>query len=234
VPSGEWLVRRLDLALRQIALESPELPLKAMLTLCEEQLHPQVLAACSMDMPEAARLAPQTCVVLVRLKPTTIECALLQDASLVLIEEGKARIVKDRRQDEYNAAFYAEQAEALRAGGGFESTRFQQSLNQMIDRERATRNTGPEGFITFTGLRGAAAMAMTGKLPRTPGVVAVLASDGAARYWEVFGHSPVHLAEQPLATIISVNRQAEMMDANGSRFPRVGLHDDQALLRIQL
>lgn len=233
VPDAQWLVRCLDALLRTNLTKTPELGLADLLIRCEESMHDQVLAGCvGIDPARAYQLVPHTTVVLLRIHGQHAEYLLLQDSSLLVFDGLAIREIKDRRQDELNATFYAEQDAALATGNGFSGPVFNASLYRMVDAERLVRNQ-PGGFWTFTGLRGAAAEAVCGRVELHAGSAFVLASDGAARYWEALGLPPQDAFTQPLDELLRQVRKAESADPYGQGYPRTSIHDDMALLRVR-
>ena len=234
VPDGRWLVHRLDLALRQVLLTHPALSLAQTLAACEDLMHDDVLQACK-NMPRVLcpNLVPHTTVVLLRLHKDHAEYALLQDSVLLAKQVGEIQAFKDPRQDRLNAAFYREQADFLGGGESFSGEGYNLSLDRMVNREREVRNQ-PGGFWTFTGLKGAAAQCVTGELVTQPGDAFVLASDGAARYWDVLGLPRDDAFSRPLPDLAKAVRAAESQDPTGALWPRTGHSDDIGMLRIAL
>jgi len=232
--TGYDLVSRLDALLKTHAPAFADRPLVDLLAQCETVYDP---LPCGDELRELQHSAPHTCVVLVRFAPDHVDYVLLQDASLLVRQppRDEVLVLKDVRQDEFNRTHYARLAQQLRGGEGFGGAGFNATLDEMVDREREHRNK-PGGFCTFTGLPGAAAQAVSGTIGFDPlrGIELLLASDGAARAWEVFGGDVPTKFSAPLSRLLDEVRADELNDAEGARAPRVSRNDDFGALRIRV
>lgn len=231
-PSGAWLATQVDLAFRQILAAAPATPLAALVTEASRRVsalltaeHPQATAE------QLATGAPHTTLVLVRLQQTKLEYLLLQDSVLLVRPHAGSEIVelKDTRQDRFNAEFYREAHDALRAGDAY-GPRYNRILDVMVDRERIHRNK-PGGFFTFTG-EDIASAAVVGEVEVDSQCEVLLASDGGARYWTCFPGQRQDVLERPLHVLAEVVRTFEALDPLGAQYPRVGSQDDIAFLRV--
>lgn len=232
--SGYSLVQRLDELLKTHAPAFKERPLVELLTKCETVYDPLPFAD---DLQVLQYTAPHTCVVLVRVERGHLDYVLLQDASLLVRvgTDGPVQHLKDCRQDHFNKGHYDRLWQHLRTGEGFGGPGVNTELDRMVNRERAHRNKS-SGFWTFTGLPGAAANAVSGTVHFEPGqgIEVLLASDGAARWWEVFGGDPENLFSTPLTAVWGSVQAWEQQDPTGAHAPRIGQSDDFSLLRLRV
>lgn len=232
--TGHDLVSRLDALLKTHAPAFADRPLVDLLAQCETVYDP---LPSGEELRELRHSAPHTCVVLIRVAPDHVDYVLLQDASLLVRQPPRDEVLtlKDVRQDVFNRTHYEHLAQQLRSGEGFGGARFNATLDEMVDRERAHRNRSG-GFWTFTGLPGASAQAVSGTIGFDPvrGVELLLASDGAARAWEVFGNEAPSKFSTPLSSLVDEVRAAERNDPEGARAPRVSQYDDFGALRIRV
>lgn len=232
--TGALVASWTDLAFRVTLAHNPAAPLEELLDAADFAVGEHLRAM----HPGATREAlyadgPHTTVVLVRVLPDRLDYALLQDSSLLVWSDGSGVLtqLKDRRQDRFNCEHYTAVAAALRDADAF-GPRYNRILDEMVDRERLNRNK-PEGFATLTGLGTAAALAEYGSLPLGVDATILLASDGAARLWDVFGCDAQAGWVMPLARLSAHVRGFEQEDPNGLRYPRIGASDDIAYLRIR-
>jgi len=220
------------------------------------------LIRCALDAAQTqfAQLAPQairahppwwpsSTLVLVRIEPAptasaaacaTLDARLLGDSELAVVGlDGQVRRLRDDRHTQFCAGFYGPVLDALRAGAGYDSPRFQNALAAAVTHERAHRNQAdsyailsPEAWSGAPECDG-----LTARLPLYPGDRIVLLSDGAARGFAVFGLASADASLRDLATgnlwaQLQAIRAAEHADPQGQAFPRGTCHDDATVLRL--
>lgn len=229
------LAKAIDDAFKAILFMAPKVSLPELLSRARQNAFTQIRDR----HPEATfeRLltcVPHAAVTIVRIHENHLEYATIQDTSL-LVKAGPGGApleLRDPRQECFNAAYYAAINKAL-TEEGVHGPQYNALLDEMVDRERGHRNV-KGGFFTFTAVATVEHFAQYGTVAITPGAKIVLASDGAARYWNVFNQPKPDLFSLDLDEIAQSVRTFERQDPEARYYPRIGLEDDFTLLRITL
>lgn len=228
--SASTLVQWADSALRATLASNPSADLDTLLGQLDAILASRLARQyAGIPLDQQLRRTPHTTLVLGQVRDGQLHYAMLQDSSLLVAQPGTAPLIlKDLRQDLFNASFYEQVHAALVAG---DHVAYNELLDNMVNRERDCRNLA-DGFATLTGLADSVALAVKGTVPFPAGSVAILASDGVARYWETFGQNPEDIIHKPLNAVLSIVREFEAMDEACRQFPRLGAQDDATALRV--
>jgi hypothetical protein len=228
--SASTLVQWADAALRETLAVDPAADIETLLEQLDAALYRRLaLRYGEIPVEQQLRCTPHTTLVIGQVRNDQLHYAMLQDSSILVAHPGRAPLIlKDRRQDLFNASFYEQVNASLVAG---DLVAYNELLDNMVNREREYRNRA-DGFATLTGLADSAALAVKGTVPFPAGSVAVLASDGAARYWETFGQNSDDVIHKPLNTVLSSVREFESTDEACLWFPRLGSQDDATVLRV--
>lgn len=211
----------------------PDIPLPGLIALARKTAQMEIKARhLNITYDQLLTGVPHAALLVVRVHKNRIECASLQDSTL-LVRAGQAGApleLRDKRQECFNAAYYSEIAKVLAAHGA-QSQAYNKLLDDMVDHERKFRNQG-NGFFTFTGISPVEEFAVYAVVFTGPGAKLVLTTDGASRYWDVFGLPKADMFSLSLEEIARQVRTREAQDPLAKNFPRIGVQDDIGMLRI--
>jgi len=169
---------------------------------------------------------PSATVAIVRERAETVDVLVLADAVVVLDEVGRpARALVDRRVDDV-ASVEGNRARAAEEG----SAEHQAATRALVAAQLAYRNQ-PGGYWIAGAQPDAAGYALTETAPRTALRRAVLLSDGASRFTDLFRIGSWDDLLDKLAVdgprgLLDRVRQAERGDPAGFGTPRFKRHDD--------
>ncbi|MDP8929991.1 MAG: hypothetical protein M3O70_15840 [Actinomycetota bacterium] len=184
-------------------------------------------------------LGPSATMALVRLAATDLEYFVLGDSSVFLDTDKSAEQISDRRLASVAAPIRHEIREHLRAGHGYESSRYRTFLRTLIEAERQARNV-EGGYWIAADDPAAAEHAMVGTRPIGKDTASVrrlaLLTDGMERVLQLFRVYPCIRAlldaldyEGPKSVLDAV-RHMELADPDGTRHPRTSRADDATAL----
>lgn len=222
-----WYVTQLGLRLLATAART-EISLADALALAINEvaaLHPD----CDLNYPGT----PSAAVAVLRHRPHVLDYLVLADTVITLRSPGgQITTVTDDRVDHV-----ADEARRAALGSPIGSTSHRKALARLVDAQRPLRNT-PHGYWVAATNQQAAMHSITGSIGASSVLDAVLMSDGASRYVDLF-----KLASWPETLdllrssgpneLIRRVREQEISDPVGTRWPRYKSADDATALYVQ-